>query len=174
MWYVAAVFPLHHPMSLEDLTQHTHDQLFVITAQKNARCFDNSGTVDLTDWIAFRDSVWGEELTSLGTRELASLEAQGLESWMARGLASLEMEDLAERDDEPLPDVTPATSSVVQIPETMPSVWDLDSRYILVRSEYEEAERAAVSENARNSTAFLVTGQPGIGSPPLTPSSSRT
>ena len=154
-------------MSLESLTGHRDDQRSKIDG--NTRGFDNSA--DVADWTAFRDSVWGKELTFLGAEELASLEAEGLESLKARGVTTSEEEEEeeepADRDDEPLPDVAPATCAVVQIPETMPEVWDLDNNYILVRSEYEEAERAAVSANARNVNAFLVTGQPGIGWPPL-------
>jgi hypothetical protein len=44
---------------------------------------------------------------------------------------------------------------------------------MLVRSEYEAVERAILAANARHIDAFLLTGQPGIGPPPLTSSSAE-
>lgn len=142
------VFLADHPsptMSLRDLIQHAHRQTSILN--KNMDSF----TAADSDWDLLRDSLWGKELASL---ELSPMEAQEL--------ASLE-------DGEPLPGVAPTTHSVVKIPETMPHIWDLDSQYILGRSEYEEAERAAVFAGGGDADSFLVTGQPGNGLTPLIP-----
>ena len=59
----------------------------------------------------------------------------------------------------------PPTQPVVKFPETLPDAWSFDSLHALVRSEYMEAEAAALAANARGNDAFLVAGQSGIGSP---------
>ena len=47
---------------------------------------------------------------------------------------------------------------------------DISGRRILVRSEYNKAEQKAVLSSGEDYTAvFVVTGQPGIGSPLLSP-----
>ena len=58
-----------------------------------------------------------------------------------------------------------ATKSVVQIPEMTPEALDLPGKKILVRSEYELAEQAILSANENGREAFIVSGNPGIGSP---------
>jgi hypothetical protein len=77
------------------------------------------------------------------------------DSLWGKGLASL---------DDPLSNTT---RHVVKIPEIMPDLWGLNNSRILVRSEYEEAEQAALSASAKYVEAFLLTGQPGTGPPPL-------
>ena len=58
----------------------------------------------------------------------------------------------------------------MKIPRTMPTDWDLGTKRVLVRSEYEEAERAALLANAWTRDVFFVTGHPGIGWASITPS----
>lgn len=98
-----------------------------------------------TYWGDFRDSVWG------------------------RGLKSFQKEEPVERDDvDPVDHVElPTTHPVVTLPATLPNVWKLHSRQILVRSEYNEAERTAVLSSESDKDVFVVTGQPGIGLLPL-------
>lgn len=59
--------------------------------------------------------------------------------------------------------------SIVQIPEKTPMALarSLHSRKILVRSEYEEAELAILLANGGYCEGFIVSGHPGIGSPPF-------
>jgi hypothetical protein len=89
------------------------------------------------------------------------------------GLEGLEKLEPVERDDKPVdddhifPDRLPPTRSVLIPPETLPKVWGLSSQRILVRSEYHEAERAALLANETDKRVFAVTGQPGIGTPLL-------
>ena len=78
------------------------------------------------------------------------------DSLWGKGLASLE-------DKQPLFGVDHSTRPVIEIPKTFPHIHLLDSPKILVRSEYEETEQAALLSNADNVDAFIVTGQPGIG-----------
>lgn len=47
----------------------------------------------------------------------------------------------------------------------MPDLWNLDGQHILVCSGYEEAEQAALLTNTEGRDLFLVTGQPGVGTP---------
>lgn len=56
-------------------------------------------------------------------------------------------------------------------PDTLPEAWDLPNGRILVRSEYHEAERAALSANDVGTSVFMVTGNPEID---LFPSRSDT
>jgi hypothetical protein len=137
-------------MSLETLKKRVSAQTLAIDKLiGDPDLFSDCGSGYLSSWEAFRASLWGN------------------------GLASLEAQKEVGGDDEPLSDAAPAAGLVVKIPETLPHVWHLGSPRILVRSEYKEAERAALSANADGIEAFLVTGQPGIGSPPLTPSSAE-
>ena len=63
--------------------------------------------------------------------------------------------------------------TIANIPETVPKVLYGGTSRILVRTEYEETERAALEANTRDVHAFLVTGQPGIGPFPPIPSSTE-
>jgi hypothetical protein len=83
------------------------------------------------------------------------------DSLWGKGLASL---------DDPL---SGAAHAIVKIPETMPDLWGLDLQRILVQPQYKEIERAALSASAKYVEAFLVSGQPGTGPPPLALSSAE-
>jgi hypothetical protein len=137
-------FPSSPIMSLSDLVDYTPAQRQAIS-QLNPTDLCASG---LPEWDRFRETLWGT------------------------GLESLQQEELVERDDDPvedihiLPDSLPTTCSVVTPPEIPPNVWNPFGRRILVRSEYYEAERAAVLANNEGRDVFVVTGQPGIGPPP--------
>ena len=94
-------------------------------------------------WIELKESVWGS------------------------GLMSPERLEEVNRDkpveDYYLPDPVPDKTWVTKIPNALPAPWESLSRRILVRSEYHEAERAAMSADREDMEAFLVTGHPGIG-----------
>ena len=130
-------------MTLKDLVKH-------IPAQRDAvnRLLKNHKSLlrgDLADWSRFKESVWG------------------------MNLGDFQEEQLVERGDDPvkdaytLPNSLPYTHSVLTPPKTLPRAWNLRSGRILVRSEYYEAERAALLTNGKGMDAFVVTGQPGIG-----------
>jgi len=129
-------------MLLQDLVEHADIQGTKIN--EHAGCFTNASD----RWTQLRDSLWGKGLEFL---ELSSQDIRKLR---------------LPQDKDPLPNVTPTTHPVVQIPETMPNLWDLaGQRHILVRSEYKEAESAALLANSKGLDLFLLTGQPGIGMP---------
>ena len=100
-------------------------------------------------WAVFRDSLWGKglEFLKLSKRETRKLASK----W----------------DKDPLRGVTPSTHPIVRLPETMPDLWNFDNFHILVRPEYNEAERAAISTSLGGVTACQVSGQSGIGVIPL-------
>ena len=106
-------------------------------------------------WGAFRNELWGIGLESLGKEEMIRRdESDPLEATHI------------------LPDPPPTSRLTASIPETLPDVWDIRSANILVRTEYHEAENAAVSLLSKPSMyVFVVGGQPGIG---LLPSLSVT
>ena len=70
----------------------------------------------------------------------------------------LRQQEEVERDGEPVSNPTPATRSVVNVPGTITEAWGLIIRRILVRAEYEEAERTALEANELETEAFLVGG----------------
>jgi hypothetical protein len=98
-------------------------------------------------WIKFKKSVWGS-----GSMSLERLE-------------EVERDEPVRDFDEDycLPDPVPDKTWVVKIPNALPFPWKSPSQRILVRSEYHEAERAAMSADREGMEAFLVTGHPGIG-----------
>jgi len=100
---------------------------------------------DSVEWIPFRDSLWGKPLETF-----------------------LVEEETVERDDDPIKAVPihpPVTRSVATVHPTAFLPWDLRSQKILVRSEYKEAEEAALLANESSFQIFVVSGQPGIGPP---------
>jgi hypothetical protein len=160
-------------MRLQELEKHIGNQTLKINRCVNRpTCFTNfMEDEDDPSWATFRDSVWGN------ASALARLEKQGLSA--AQNEVGMNIDVEGEGDSNTpqgiqpaveLPDTQPVvklpnTQPVVRLPETLPDVWGLDSSHVLVRSEYEEAEEAALMANASNVDAFLVTGQPGIGPP---------
>ena len=127
-------------MSLENLSQFVPAQTLKINKLLARKGLFSRFTPFLSSWDAFRRSVWG------------------------KGLASFQREEPVQRSDDPVSEQAPTTCSVMRFPCDIPSHWSLGIKQILVRSEYEEAERAAVWSNAHAMDALLVTGQPGIGS----------
>jgi hypothetical protein len=138
------------PMRLEDLEKYVADQTVKINQlSKDPALFSRFvERVGVSSWPTFRDSVWGN------ASALAPLERQE---------APKEVE--AEGDGETSPEAAPSTQSIVQLPETLIKMWGFESSHFLVRSEYEEAEQAALVAIESNNDAFLVTGQSGIGPP---------
>jgi len=101
-------------------------------------------------WTPFKESVWGKKLESFQTEQLVQRDSQ----------------DRIEDPSIP-PGSVPRETRVTIIPSTFPVSWGKSSnRMILTRSEYDEAEGAALSANESNADVFLVTGHPGIGPPP--------
>jgi hypothetical protein len=127
-------------MSLQELEEHILSQTLKINQFVNEpSLFANFVDVaHVPSWATFRDSLWGD----------------------TSALAPLELDIDVEGDGEP-------PRLVVKLPETLPDVWAFQSSHVLVRSEYEEAEQAALKAIAKNVDAFLVFGQSGIGLPLL-------
>jgi hypothetical protein len=94
-------------------------------------------------WIKFKESFWGVGSASLATQE--------------------EVKRDEPVEDYDLPDPVPDKTWVAKIPDGLPAPWESSSRRILVRSEYHEAEQAAMLADQDGTEAFLVTGHPGIG-----------
>ena len=61
----------------------------------------------------------------------------------------------------------PQMCSVLKHLNTLPDVWGLASWGILVGSKYNKAEQAALLACEKGMGGFVVTKQPGIGTPPL-------
>jgi len=144
-------------MSLEDLIQYVPAQTTAINQLVDTDRFSTSWP-DSDHWAAFKESVW------------------------EKGLASLEVQEPVDRGYNPvedsciLPGVIPATRSVMNIPDILFESLNLCNRdrRILVRSEYKEAEEAAVLATKDRMSPFVVTGQPGIGEfPPTLPRQQR-
>jgi hypothetical protein len=155
-------------MRLQDLEKHILNQTLKINDFIDKQpCFAKFVEVPGNpSWATFRNSVWGSASV------LAPLEGGGIDV-EAKGdgedigvKAKGDGEDIdveAEGDGETLSN----GALIVKLPPTLPDVWRLHSSHLLVRSEYDEAEQAALVANQRNADAFLITGQYGIGSLPL-------
>jgi len=63
--------------------------------------------------------------------------------------------------------LVPPTREVMEMPEKLFHAWGANYGKVLIRSEYEEAEKAAILARGAGARVFLVTGQPGIGSSPF-------
>ena len=136
-------------MELKELVEYASDQERTINQligySGYFANFEDHG--DVPSWPKFRNFLWGNvgALAPLKARE--ELEVQRVE---------------VEEDDG----MAPATQPIVEIPTVLAKLLYLESSHILVRSEYEEAEQAALVANETGVAAFLVGGQSGIG-PPL-------
>lgn len=146
-------FSLSPTMELKKLTKYIPDQQSKINKLvKESNSFYNSSSEGaLPHWAAFRDILWEKGLTLLQAeaQEEAQEEAQ--------------KEAQEEGHDGTLSD--PATRQFVKLPEIIAKLLHFESSHILIRSEYEEAEGAALKANENGTQAFLVGGQSGIGSP---------
>jgi len=130
-------------MSLQDLDEH-------IPAQEKAISEASSGFKPISTWsdvwVGLRDSLWGKPIESF------------------------EEEVPVERDkSDPVAGVVlPDKHFFLTFPEALlGSPWTLECERILVRSEYREAEQAAVSSSSSDCDVFVAAGQPGIGTPPF-------
>jgi len=125
-------------MSLQELEEHIPSQ----TLQINK--FVNEPTVfanfveleDAPSWATFRNSIWGNASALAPLDSGIDVEADG---------------DGDGDDDDGEP-----PRPVVKLPETLPDVFGCESSHILVRSEYEETEQAALQ--ALISNAQCVSG----------------
>jgi len=128
-------------MSLEDLRKYILVQEAGIS---KLSVLDPKGGSSV-QWIPFRDHFWGKPMNTFP------------------------FEELVDRDVKPIkavPANPPITRAVVIVPPTVPLPLNINLRKILVRSEYKEAEEAAVSANRPDTDTFVVCGQPGIGTLP--------
>jgi len=156
-------------MSLEHLATLAPNQQLKIDKLIRDGVFSPPGLPDLSVWTAFKESLWKQNLPT------AKVQGDGKPLPDAEVLPDAEAlpDDKLLPDDEPLPDdkphpeAAPAARPIVEIPQDIVDLYNLESGRILVRSEYEETERAVLSANAANIEAFVVTGQPGIGVPLL-------
>jgi len=130
-----------------DLPQHVNIQEDAINRLTEMGHFIGGPTSDA--WTEFKESVWGKKL----------------ESFQAEKLVKRDTQDPIEDPSIP-PDSVSDKTQVMIIPSSMPITWGPSKQLILIRSEYEEAEEAALSANRSGRDVFLVTGQPGIGPPP--------
>ena len=133
-------------MFLKDLAIHAPAQEKAISQLLNEPPLCSLGP-DLSAWSRFRESVWKKSSPS--------------------GVEPFERKQRIFRGRNAVRDIQlPPTRSVVVSPETLPNVWGLPKREILARSEYYEAEATALSHNRKGYSAFVVSGQPGIGPSP--------
>ena len=136
-------------MGLGELVKFKPDQ-----EHKINRLEDRNYFVDLMDvndprsWVKFRNFLWGN------VRALEPLKGMDVE--------------VKEGDKTTL-----AAQPVVEIPKPIPETLNFCSSKILVRSEYAEAEQAALVANKKGFQAFLIGGQAGIGPPLSSPSSAE-
>ena len=142
-------------MRLQELEAHIPDQTRKINRLINISTHFSTFVEEEVgpSWVTFRNSVWGN------ASELAPSDA-------SEGQAGLEVHQEIDvgvtGGGEPSGD-TPSTHALVKLPETLPDMWNFDSSHVLVRSEYEEAEQAALAAIASCADAFLVIGQFGTG-----------
>jgi len=130
-----------HMSQLSDLCKYTPVQEQAISQASSGL---NYSSTWCASWGGFRDSLWGKAIESF----------QGVKR--------------VKRDkSDPVGGVTlPDEHVVAMLPETLLRSLAPQSKRILVRSEYSEAEQAAVSSNKSNFGAFMVSGQLGIGTSP--------
>jgi len=130
-------------MSLKDLTDYISDQEEAISKLSHGV---DSETIACAEWREFRDSLWG------------------------RGLETLQGEEKVERDRSiPMEDVVLPEKHIIA---TLPYVLAPDTPKILVRSEYDEAERETVLASEHRSV-FVVCGQRGVGLSHFLPTTHR-
>jgi len=138
-------------MDLMDPMKGVSTQRVSISQLLSKRDQISSSMIGLPLWDSFRTSVWGKDRASFQAEEL-----------MKRN----HVKDI--HPPPTPPDSPPFTLSVVTPPKDIPKPWNLSSRQILVRSDYIEAERAALLAS-KDQDIFVVAGQPGIGLFPLSP-----
>ena len=130
-------------MSLNDLLKH-------ISAQQEAISQASPGfkstSAGLAPWGGFRDSLWGH----------------GLESFQKMKRVKRDESDPVDVHDVALPD----RMRVAKLPKIRPKGLAPKRKRYLVRSEYSEAEQAAVLFSKSRLNVFVISGQPGIGPPP--------
>ena len=141
-----SVPPAPMPATLESLRSNISSQTHRIKNSLNSlfRDFDD----DL--WKKFYDTSWGVDINSLDVQH--SVE---------RGQDSKAIDNLG------IFHSIPSHCNVMIKPEQSEPCWFFDCEKIFVRSEYDDAERFAVSHCGRCRTpphVLLVIGQPGIGS----------
>jgi len=135
-------------MPLSDLVKHIPTQGEAI--KRFAPGLDPN-TPACTLWRGFRESLWGKGTESFLKEEEVKRDVNPVKTVPAP---------------PPLPNKPHPTRVVAIIPESLSPTWDLQSRKILVRSEYKEAEGAALSVTELGIDLFAINGQPGIGSFP--------
>ena len=138
-------------MQLKDLTQNTPKQ----TARVNELLEGGFLTPEHIPhtWTQFWESIWGSSQQWEGLQEVKRDEVEE-----------------ARVEDSCIPlNALPVNTLVMNIPGTLPVSWTPESKQILVRSEYHEAEKTALLASEDDRDALLVTGHPGIGLPSSCP-----
>ena len=126
-------------VSLNDLTRHIKIQNEAIESLPPEAIFPSDS------WAKFRGEFWGKPLVSL------------------------EMSETVDRGEDPVEDDVllekPPSGSfpVIAAPKFTPTALGIASSKIVVRSEYDEAERAAILSLKSGVRLFVATGTPGIG-----------
>ena len=136
-------------MSLRDLEKYVGAQNEAIG---KISILLNSKTTVCTIWNEFKESLWGKPPSTFGGEEKFTRSEKPI------------------RPLHILPDPPPVMRLVAR-PPLLPQLWNLgDQERILVRTEYDEAVRAAMKSSVN---AFVVSGQPGIGLLPSPPTVRR-
>ena len=130
-------------MPLESLAQYSDEQASRIN-ELISRGFLTDTSDGRKAWDKFRDSLWGKGLQHL----------------------QLPLTDDTQSVVQDPEEVPRRARPVVKVPEEIPLPLYFFSKRILVRSEYEEAEQEILLANESGREAFMVSGNPGIGSPP--------
>ena len=126
-------------LSLERLEEYRDEQASRINRLINDGVFIDT-LDDLKGWDKLRDSLWGKGLQHLQVPPTDDARS------------------VVEDPEEP-------PRPVIEVPEGIPPPLFPYGRRILERSEYEEAEQNILLANDGGHEAFMVSGNPGIGSP---------
>ena len=167
----------HRTVTLEDLVDYAADQEKRIkrvfaTGEVSRKAggkgaFRNAGSA----WEDFWRSVWGYEPDFFDT-----VEAQFDRGDDPIDDFSIQSEDPFDPQDDPGPrpssptfDMVSKSRRVLKIPKTFFRALGERTSRILIRTEYDHAEAAALSAEGAGARVFHITGQPGTGSPLVLP-----
>jgi len=139
---------------------------------------DSLFTLGPKNWVDFWRSVWGRALDPLDAeKDLNPFDVEDL--GFDRGEDRIGGFTITSQDpfNPPLNPVEPPLSRtyhlvptgrhIMKTPPALADVWGSDCDQFLIRSKYEEAEKAALSACGKGANVFTVTGHPGICLPPL-------
>jgi len=167
----------HRTVTLEDLVDYAADQekriKSVFAAGEAGRKAGGRGAFRNADkaWEDFWHSVWGYKPDFFMT-----VEAQFDRGDDPIDDFSIESEDPFNPQDDPGPrpslptfNVVPTSRRVLKVPKTFFRALGERTTRILIRTEYDEAEAAALSAEGAGAGVFYIAGQSGIGFPLVLP-----